>query len=93
MNTQELLHGIEKKVRRLTQHNARLAAENAALESRLFDYLQQLKEAQETIKQLEDRLQQRSLSTQVVNKQALRKELDRYIKIIDQCMAAVNTRE
>jgi hypothetical protein len=93
METLALLVQIEKKARRLKQQNERLVANNAALEARIFDYLQQLDEAKASIKLLEDQLKHRSMSEQVVDKQAMQKEIDRYIKIIDQCMAVVNTRE
>lgn len=93
METQTLLVQIEKKARRLKQQNERLAANNTALEARIFDYLQQLDEAKARINQLEDQLKHRGMSEHIVDKQALQKEIDRYIKIIDQCMAVVNTRE
>lgn len=93
METQTLLVQIEKKARRLKQQNERLAANNTALEARIFDYLQQLDEAKARINQLEDQLKHRGISEQVLDKQAMQKEIDRYIKIIDQCMAVVNTRE
>lgn len=93
METKTLLVQIEKKARRLKQQNERLAANNTALEARIFDYLQQLDEAKARINQLEDQLKHRGISEQVLDKQAMQKEIDRYIKIIDQCMAVVNTRE
>ena len=93
METLPLLERIEKKVRRLKQHNERLAAHNAALEARIFDYLKQLEEAKTAITRLEEQLQVRHLGKQVGDKKTLQKEIDRYIKIIDQCMASVNTRE
>lgn len=93
MDAAQLLDRIEKKVRRLKQQNERLSADNAALEARIFDYLKQLEEAQVAIKQMEDSIKHRVVGDLSTHKQALQKDLDHYIKIIDQCMAAINTRE
>lgn len=93
METAQLLDRIEKKVRRLKQQNERLSTDNAALEARIFDYLKQLEEAQIVIKRLEDSMKYRAVGDANTHKQALQKDLDHYIKIIDQCMAAINTRE
>ena len=93
METAQLLDRIEKKVRRLKQQNERLSTDNAALEARIFDYLKQLEEAQIVIKRLEDSMKHRAVGDATTHKQALQKDLDHYIKIIDQCMAAINTRE
>lgn len=93
MDTSQLLDRIEKKVRRLKQQNERLSADNAALEARIFDYLKQLEEAQVALKQMEDTIKHRAVGDMSIHKKALQKDLDHYIKIIDQCMAAINTRE
>lgn len=93
METAQLLDRIEKKVRRLKQQNERLSTDNAALEARIFDYLKQLEEAQIAIKRIEDSMKHRAVGDARAHKQALQKDLDHYIKIIDQCMAAMNTRE
>ena len=93
MDTKQLLTSIEKKAKRLKQHNERLLADNAALEARLFDYLQQLEQTRSEVKRMEETLKHRAVGELVNNKQDLRKELDRYIKIIDQCLATINTRE
>lgn len=93
MNTLELLDAIEKKTRRLKQHNERLQADNKALEARIFDYLQQIEQSKAEIKLLKETIHTRAIGQELANHQTLRKELDRYINIIDQCMASIATQE
>ncbi|MBU3675932.1 MAG: hypothetical protein FGM54_01955 [Chitinophagaceae bacterium] len=93
MNTLEILNAIEQKTKHLKQQNERLLENNSALEARVAGYVQQIEQSKAEIKQLKEAMHVQALGQQVSNNQALRKELERYIKIIDQCMAALATQE
>lgn len=93
MNKLELLDAIQQKTKHLKQQNERLLQSNNALEARIAEYLQQIEHSKAEIKQLKESMHVQALGQQVSDNQALRKELDRYIKIIDQCMAALATQE
>ena len=82
---------ITAKVKKMKARITRLDAENAQLKTSVFSYLSQL-EAQ---KQAQLALQQQAKNQQIAHNLSdsnknLSKEIDKYILLIDKCIAAIN---
>lgn len=92
MNTLQLLDEIEKNFVKIKKRNERLEKENEDLKDSVFEYLQKLETAKKEIAQLETSLKATHLAhAGNTDVKMLRKELDKYIYMIDKCIAAVQT--
>ncbi len=85
------LSEITSKIKRLKSRNLRLETENEELRKSVFNYLQlleaQKKETEKASLSVQHEILGQSLSG---DKKVLLKELDKYILMIDKCIAAVN---
>ncbi len=87
------LSEITSKIKRLKSRNLRLETENEELRKSVFNYLQlleaQKKETEKASLSVQQEILGQSLSG---DKKVLLKELDKYILMIDKCIAAVNAK-
>ena len=87
------LSEITSKIKRLKSRNLRLETENEELSKSVFNYLQlleaQKKETEKASLSVQHEILGQSLSG---DKKVLLKELDKYILMIDKCIAAVNAK-
>jgi len=87
------LSEITSKIKRLKTRNLRLEAENEELRKSVFNYLQMLdaqkKETEKASLSMQHEMLGQSLSG---DKKVLMKEMDKYILMIDKCIAAVNAK-
>ncbi len=87
------LSEITSKIKRLKSRNLRLETENEELRKSVFNYLQlleaQKKETEKASLSVQHEILGQSLSG---DKKVLLKELDKYILMIDKCIAAVNAK-
>lgn len=91
MNTHQLLTDIEQKVKKLKLRSDRLEKENEEMRHSVFGYLQKLQEQQTQYEDLLRQFQAAEMSkTLHTDRKTMQKELDRYIHLIDQCLASLN---
>ncbi len=91
-NIETRLADIRSKIKKLKTRNLRIEAENEELRKSVFGYLQLLETHKKETEKASLSAQHELLAQSVnVDKKALQKELDKYILMIDKCIAAVNT--
>jgi replicative DNA helicase len=87
------LNEITAKVKKLKTRTARLESENEALRKSVFGYLQQLEQQKKESEKLSQSIQNDKISQSIASdKKSLQKELDKYILMIDKCIAAVEAK-
>lgn len=94
MDTHTLLTDIENKIKKLKLRNLRLEKENADLQNSVFTYLQKmdlLKKQMEHSHLISN--SQKIASVSSFEKNELKKEIDRYIYLIEKCIASVKVDE
>ena len=94
MDTHTLLTDIENKIKKLKLRNVRLEKENADLQNSVFTYLQKmdlLKKQMEHSHLISN--SQKIASVSSFEKNELKKEIDRYIYLIEKCIAYVKVDE
>ena len=85
------LEELGRKIKRLKSRNERLESENESLRQSVFMYLEQLEAAKnESKKNKQDILIQQIGKN--ADKKSLQKEIDKYIQLIDKCMATLRTK-
>ena len=84
---------ITSKIKKLKARNQRIEAENEELRKSVFGYLQLLETQKKDTAKASLSLQHEQLSQSLGgDKKVLQKELDKYILMIDKCIAAVNAK-
>lgn len=92
-NLEILLNEIESKAGKLNKRMQRLESENAELRASVFSYIQQLDETKNKLSAAESQLKTMAISDkQAIDSKELKKELDKYILLIDRCIASLNTK-
>ena len=92
MEIQQILDTIEQKSKRLVSRVNRLEQENADLKKSVFEYLQKMENQLKEINQLKHQIKVNDLQKSVTgDKKKLQRELDKYIHLIDKCIANINT--
>jgi len=91
MNIPELLAELEQKARKMKARSERLEKENEELRASVFNYLKKLDEQRLEQEEANKRFQA-AVAGNTLNgdRKILQKELDRYIHLIDQCLASLN---
>lgn len=91
MNIPELLADLEQKARKMKTRSERLEKENEELRASVFNYLKKLDEQRLEQEEANKRFQA-AVAGNTINgdRNLLQKELDRYIHLIDQCLASLN---
>ncbi|MBK7763449.1 MAG: hypothetical protein IPI46_08745 [Bacteroidetes bacterium] len=92
-NIDTTLASIRTKVKKIKARNAKLESENAELRASIFEYLQQL----EIYKQANEKAAQGIRTREIgdlskTDKKVLRKDLDKYILMIDKCIATMKVK-
>lgn len=83
---------IISKIKKLKARTQRLEAENEELRKSVFNYLQQMElQKKETEKMLSSMQHEQMGMALNSDKKVLLKEIDKYILMIDKCIAAVNS--
>ncbi len=90
---ESLLFDIEKKVKKILQHNERLIAENNEMRERIFGYIEQLDDSKKKL----DKMKMELDTSKIVQSSSfdisqLRKDIDNYIYLIDKCIAGIQTK-
>jgi replicative DNA helicase len=84
---------IIAKVKKMKIRMERLELENENLKKSVFNYLQLLEKQRNETNQLAQQARYKQIAEKMNTSQhSLAKELDQYILMIDQCIAAVNTK-
>jgi replicative DNA helicase len=87
------LNEIRSKISRIKSRTQRLEQENEALRKSVFEYLQQLESQKKETAKLNLMMQHEQIGLSLnADKKKLQKELDKYILMIDKCIAAVNAK-
>ncbi len=87
------LSQITSKIKKLKARNLRLETENEDLKKSVFGYLQQLEDQKKESVKLSQSMQHNLISQSLTtDKKTLQKEIDKYILMIDKCIAAVNVK-
>ena len=92
MEINEIILEIERKSKRLLTRVDRLEKENTELRKSVFDYLEKMEKQKTEIEKIKSELKITQLSKSIPSeKKALQKEIDKYIYLIDKCIASVKT--
>ncbi|HOZ51383.1 MAG TPA: hypothetical protein PLU17_05970 [Chitinophagaceae bacterium] len=84
---------INSKIKKLKARTIRLEAENEELRKSVFEYLQQIETQKKESEKIAQTLQHYRISDSIQSdKKILQKEIDKYVLMIDKCIAAVNTK-
>jgi uncharacterized protein (UPF0335 family) len=91
METIDLIQQIEQKSKRLLSRMERLEQENSDLKKSVFAYLEKMDAQVKEINQLKQKIQVLDVKNSVsMDKKTLQRQLDKYIHLIDKCIANVN---
>lgn len=91
---ESLLNDIEKKAKKLLAHNERLQAENRELRERIFSYLQKIESYSKEISQKRQEVgTSKMIEVSTIDKVQLRKEIDKYIYLIEKCISSIHITE
>jgi|688.fasta_scaffold586756_2 chromosome segregation ATPase len=92
MEINEIISEIERKSKRLLTRVDRLEKENTELRKSVFEYLEKLEKQKNEIETIKSQLKITQMSKSLPSeKKALQKEIDKYIYLIDKCIATVKT--
>ncbi len=92
MDINEVIIEIEHKTKRLLTRLNRLEKENTDLRKSVFDYLEKLEKQKFEIEKINSDLKITKMSKSLpLEKKNLQKEIDKYIYLIDKCIASVKT--
>jgi len=87
------LQAIASNVNKLKTRTRRLETENEELRKSVFGYLQQLEDQQKEAKRLAELMKHGQISESLpTDKKLLQKEIDKYLQMIDKCIASVNAK-
>lgn len=90
MKSEPLLSEIELKAKSLQQRLQRLTKENKTLQDSVFEYLKQLDENRKEILELKKKVANQQLAERIeLDKKQLQKEIDRYVQLVDKCIATL----
>lgn len=92
MEIESILTEIELKAKRLTSRMIRLEKENEDLRNSMFEYLNKLEQQKKEADKLQMEIKALKVGDSVTSdKRKLKKDIDQYIHLIDQCLATLNT--
>ena len=92
MEIESILTEIELKAKRLTSRMIRLEKENEDLRNSMFEYLNRLEQQKKEADKLQMEIKALKVGGLVnSDKRKLKKDIDQYIHLIDQCLATLNT--
>jgi hypothetical protein len=92
MKIESILSEIELKAKRLTSRMIRLEKENEDLRNSMFEYLNKLEQQKKEADKLQMEIKALKVGGSVTtDKRKLKKDIDQYIHLIDQCLATLNT--
>ena len=92
MEIESILSEIELKAKRLTSRMIRLEKENEDLRNSMFEYLNKLEQQKKEADKLQMEIKALKVGGSVSSdKRKLKKDIDQYIHLIDQCLATLNT--
>jgi hypothetical protein len=92
MEIESILTEIELKAKRLTSRMIRLEKENEDLRNSMFEYLNRLELQKKEADKLQMEIKALKVGDSVTSdKRKLKKDIDQYIHLIDQCLATLNT--
>lgn len=92
MEIESILTEIELKAKRLTSRMIRLEKENEDLRNSMFEYLNRLEQQKKEADKLQMEIKALKVGGSVnSDKRKLKKDIDQYIHLIDQCLATLNT--
>ncbi len=92
-NIENTLASISQKIKRLKARNTKLENENAELRASVFDYLQQLDLYKKANEKAITSMHTREISeVSKIDKKILRKDIDKYILMIDKCIASMKVK-
>jgi len=92
MEIESILTEIEQKAKRLTSRMIRLEKENEDLRNSMFEYLNRLEQQKKESEKLKMEIKALKVGGAVTSdKRKLKKDIDQYIHLIDQCLATLNT--
>ena len=92
MEIESILTEIELKAKRLTSRMFRLEKENEDLRNSMFEYLNRLEQQKKEADKLQMEIRALKVGGSVTSdKRKLKKDIDQYIHLIDQCLATLNT--
>ena len=92
MDIESILTEIELKAKRLTSRMIRLEKENEDLRNSMFEYLNRLEQQKKEADKLQMEIKALKVGGLVnSDKRKLKKDIDQYIHLIDQCLATLNT--
>ncbi|MBP6625703.1 MAG: hypothetical protein KA198_11060 [Chitinophagaceae bacterium] len=84
---------IVSKVKKLKGRIIRLETENEALKKSVMSYLQLLDEHKKNAERISQQENAAQLNSAIQkDKKALQKDLDKYISLIDKCIASIETK-
>lgn len=89
----KLIEQIEAKTKKLSTRYSRLEKENEEMRSSIFEYIKKMDEQKKEIQKLQLQLKTISIgATSHSDKKKLQREIDKYILLIDKCIAAANVK-
>lgn len=90
MATQEILNELESRAKKINQRVQRLEQENTELRASVFTYLQQIEQHQKEILRLQTEQKNKQIThLSNLDKKELQREIDKYVLMIEKCMASI----
>lgn len=84
---------IKNKIKRMKTRIGKLESENQELRKSIFTYLEQLAAQKKETQNLSQKQKNASLANSLsLPNHELNKEIDKYILILDKCIATINTK-
>ncbi len=92
MEFSQLVLEIKEKVRQLKTRVQRLEKENAELKTSVFTYLEKIETQKAEMEKLKQELHTEHINANMnIDKKKMQKDIDKYIMMIDKCIANVKT--
>ncbi len=92
MEFSQLVSEIKEKVRQLKMRVQRLEKENAELKTSVFAYLEKIETQKAEMEKLKQELHTGHINANMsIDKKKIQKDIDKYIVMIDKCIANVKT--
>lgn len=92
-NIDNTLASISQKIKKIKARNTKLENENAELRASIFEYLQQLDVYKKANEKAITSMHTREIGdVSKIDKKILRKDIDKYILMIDKCIASMKVK-
>ncbi len=90
---EELLSDIEKKVKKILEHNERLIKENEEMRERIFGYIEKLDDSKRRFEAFKKDVEtMKIIEKSSMDNLQLKREIEHYIHKIDKCIATIQTK-